>query len=328
LEWDVVASDSLRAPFQGFVRFKVVSRLEETDEAKRSKELDHKYQVFVGLTRGREFIEYRFEFEVGSEPPELRRALMFFPGLDTNFRAYDPSPNGSCWDGIARSPGLDGGKENAPSGVPTEPARSASPNEMQDASGLRSPSPATVAQAKVVSFAWADSDGVFLGLPKWADDWVKKNAKKFPALRFSQAPVSGAENYLVVLSASTRMLSGFQPVVRFTATTSTADVSGRGIVTDDYGSMWSYTYRGTVTTTTTTMTHQDVPYTLETRTLYASVYGGPLNSLVAQNSKWTAWQEGGDPNQALGTNLGGLIRRIHMKTRLLDGVVKGIAELP
>jgi len=188
--------------------------------------------------------------------------------------------------------------------------------------------PATGPQPKVVSFAWADSYGVYLGLPKWADDWVQKNAKKFPALRCSQTPVSGAENYLVVLSASTSMLSGFQPVVRFTTATSTADVSGRGSVTDYYGSIWSYTYQGTATTTTTTMTRQDVPYTLETRTLYASAYGGPLNLLVARNSEWTVRQEGGDPSQALGTNLGGLVRRIRMKTRLLDGVVKDIAKLP
>src|SRR5580704_3830544 len=327
LEWDVVTSDSLRAPFQGFVRFKIVSRLEETDEARRSKELDHKYQVFVGLSRGRDFVEYRFEFVVGSEPPELRRALLFFPGLDTDFRAYDPSPNGSCWDRIAKSPGADG-KEKVSSDAAGEPAGTASSNEMQQhASGLH-PTPAVVPRAKVVTFAWADSGGVYLGSPKWADDWVRKNAKKFPALRFSRAPISGAENYLVVLSTSTSILSGFQAVVRLATTTSTADVSGRGTVTDNYGSTWSYTLRGNVTTTTTTMTRQDVPYTFETRTLYASAYGGPLNLLVARNSEWTSRQEGGDPNEALGTNLGGLARRIRMKTRLLDGVAKAIAELP
>jgi hypothetical protein len=45
VEWDVVASDSLRTPFQGFVQFRVVTQLEESEEAKRSKELDYKYHA-------------------------------------------------------------------------------------------------------------------------------------------------------------------------------------------------------------------------------------------------------------------------------------------
>ena len=50
--------------------------------------------------------------------------------------------------------------------------------------------------------------------------------------------------------------------------------------------------------------------------------------LVARNSEWTSRQEGGDPNEALGTNLEGLARRIRMKTRLHDGVVRDVEKLP
>jgi hypothetical protein len=39
-------------------------------------------------------------------------------------------------------------------------------------------------------------------------------------------------------------------------------------------------------------------------------------------------QRGGDPTQGVVTNLGGLVRRIRMKTRLLDGIVRNIAKLP
>lgn len=38
-------------------------------------------------------------------------------------------------------------------------------------------------------------------------------------------------------------------------------------------------------------------------------------------------QRGGDSTQGVVTNLGSLIRRIRMKTRLLDGVVKEIARI-
>ena len=47
VDWDVVASDSLRSPLQGFVKFNVPIRLEETEEAKQSAKLDKKYREFV-----------------------------------------------------------------------------------------------------------------------------------------------------------------------------------------------------------------------------------------------------------------------------------------
>jgi hypothetical protein len=194
--------------------------------------------------------------------------------------------------------------------------------------GQLSASLPTTEASKNISFACAPPNGVYLCSPKWTEDWVKKNVKKFAGIHFSQSPVSGAENYLIVLSTSTSALSGFQPVVRWNTTRSTADVSGRGTADDDYGSTWTYTYHGTATTTTMTTTQEDVPYTVETITIYASAYGGPLNSLVAQNSESTVRREGGDPDAAVVTNLGGLIRRIRIKTRLLDGVVKDIAKLP
>jgi PEGA domain len=169
---------------------------------------------------------------------------------------------------------------------------------------------------------------VYLCLPKWTEDWVKKNDKKFPGIHFSQTPVPGTDNYLIVFSTSTDVLSGFQPVVRWNTTTSVSDVSGRGAAADIYGSTWTYTYQGTATTTTMTTTQEDVPYTVETTTIYASAYGGPSNSLVAQNSESTVRQEGGDSTAAVVTNLGGLMRRIRIKTRLLDGAVRDIAKLP
>ena len=194
--------------------------------------------------------------------------------------------------------------------------------------GQPSAPPSATPVLKNISFACAPSNAVYLCSPKWTEDWVRKNAKEFAGIRFSQTPVPGAENYLVVFSTSMSVLSGFQPVVRWNTTTSTADVSGRGTVADDYGSTWTYTYQGTATVTTMTTTQEDVPYTVETTTIYASAYGGPLNSLVAQNSEWTSRQQGGDATAGVVTNLAGIIRGIRIKTRLLDGVVKDVAKLP
>jgi Trypsin-like peptidase domain len=119
LEWDVLPSTSLRAPFQGYVWFDLPQDLQETDEAKRSKELHAKYEFLV--TTLSKFLEYRYEFDLGSDAPELKRALIKFPAPLTGppiFKPYEPSPNSQgtifCWDRIARSP--------EPAAAPENPA--------------------------------------------------------------------------------------------------------------------------------------------------------------------------------------------------------------
>jgi PEGA domain len=181
---------------------------------------------------------------------------------------------------------------------------------------------------KTVSFAWADADGVHLGLAHWTNDWIKKNAKNFPVIRFSQIPVSGADNYLVVVSDSTSVLSGFQPVVRMNSTTSETNFSGSGDARDNSGFRWSFTFDGRATSTTTTMTQEDVPYTIESHTLFASVYGGPGDLLISRESETIGWQQGGNPSSAAIYNLGELARRIRLKTRLLNNVARDIVDFP
>jgi hypothetical protein len=181
---------------------------------------------------------------------------------------------------------------------------------------------------KTVSFAWADADGVHLGSPHWTIDWIRKNAKNFPAIRFSQIPASGADNYLIVISDSTSVLSGFQPVVRVNSTTSETNFSGSGDARDNSGSSWSFTFDGRATSTTTTMTQEDVPYTIESHTLYASVYGGPGDLLISRESETIGWQQGGDPSSAAIYNFGELARRIRLKTRLLNNVARDIVDFP
>jgi hypothetical protein len=188
--------------------------------------------------------------------------------------------------------------------------------------------PPLASELKTVSFAWADADGVHLGLAHWTNDWIKKNAKNFPVIRFSQIPVSGADNYLVVVSDAMSMLSGFQPVVRVNSTTSETNFSGSGDARDNSGFRWSFTFDGRATSTTTTMTQEDVPYTIESHTLYASVYGGPGDLLISRESETIGWQEGGNPSSAAIYNLGELARRIRFKTRLLNNVAKDIVDFP
>jgi len=109
-DWDVVTSDSLRSPFQGFVRFRTSGYYEETDEAKQSKKLDAEYrQAVQGMKWCEELhhiscydTEYRYEFDLGSNSPELRKATMSIAVIKGP-TVYEPR-GGTCWDGIAKSP--------------------------------------------------------------------------------------------------------------------------------------------------------------------------------------------------------------------------------
>jgi hypothetical protein len=122
------------------------------------------------------------------------------------------------------------------------------------------------------------------------------------------------------------LLAGFSPTVETNTSKTFASDSGCGMATGTYGEARSYTYQGTAMATT--MMYAEVPCTLDTRTLHASAYGVPRNVLVARNSEWTVRQEGGDPATGVINGVAELLRRIRMKTRLIDGVRdKGSPEI-
>jgi S1-C subfamily serine protease len=107
-DWDVIASDSLRSPFQGIVRFRIVAHVEETEAAKHSKKLDAEYRNFALAMKwceednhaSCEVTDYRYEFDLGSDP-ELRRAFM---SIAIKKEPFIYQPQDTCWDNIAKSP--------------------------------------------------------------------------------------------------------------------------------------------------------------------------------------------------------------------------------
>jgi S1-C subfamily serine protease len=113
LAWDVQPSDSLRQPFEGFVRFDVPVRIEETAKGRQSQKLDQDYHKFVDdiseYERKRDnsislaALRHRYEFDLSSgTSPELKKA--FISRMNKEFVVYEPQAN-SCWDAIAHSPG-------------------------------------------------------------------------------------------------------------------------------------------------------------------------------------------------------------------------------
>ena len=179
--------------------------------------------------------------------------------------------------------------------------------------------------SKVISFALADSSGVhpFMGTGNWIENWIRKNNKKYSDVCFSQSPMGGRTNYLVVLSQSASFFSGFDPVVKTDTSTSTSPVSGTGTVTNNYGGMWNYTYNGTVTNTTTTTTHENVPYTINSNTLFANAYEDN-GVLISRRYHVYSTKSGGDSANSLGYNLGNGLRAINARGRLIGLVVNDI----
>jgi hypothetical protein len=184
---------------------------------------------------------------------------------------------------------------------------------------------------KNVSFAVAEGGQIVPRVPAFADKWISKNQKKYAGLCFSQAPNSRAANYLLVFSTSQSAFNGIYPVVRTSTNTNTntTPVSGSGTVTDNYGSMWNYTYDGTVTTTTTTTTttHDDLPYTDTSNTLYLRSYD-QNGRVISERWRTITTRQGGDGANTLGYNLGAALGAIHMKQHLLKNVVEDVTKGP
>jgi len=221
----------------------------------------------------------------------------------------------SCSDWLAiRAAKLNPNPVIPPAGVQPAPKLAANPI----------PQPVKQSYVKSISFAVANHNGgVEYYVPKWAQNWVKKNAKKYRDIQFTQEKGVGNNSYLIVFSDSAHALAGFEPVTHTSTSTSTTPVSGSGTVTDYYGDRWNYTYDGTVTTTTTTRTTENEAYRIESSTLYATTFDS-RGGTVSQHWHEYSTKSGGDAYNSLGYNLGNALGAINARGRLLSAAMKDI----
>jgi YD repeat-containing protein len=178
---------------------------------------------------------------------------------------------------------------------------------------------------KNISFAVAEGGQIVSRAPGFTQKWISKNQKQYPGLCFSQNANSNAANYVLVFSTSISAFNGLYPTLRTNTSTSTNPVSGSGMITDNYGGMWSYTYNGTATTTTTTTTHENLPYTDTSNTLYLYSYD-QHGKLISWHWRTITTRQGGDGANTLGYNLGAALFSIHFKEHLLKDAVSDIAR--
>jgi YD repeat-containing protein len=178
---------------------------------------------------------------------------------------------------------------------------------------------------KNISFAVAEGGQVATLAPKFTAKWVESNAKNYPGVCFSETPHAQAANFVIVFATSQSAFKGIYPTIRTPSSTSTNPVSGQGTVTDTYGSTWSYTYNGTVTSGTTTTLHVNLPYTDTATSMYAYSYD-QVGRLVSERRRKIATRQVGDGANTLGYNLGTALVRIHFRERLLTDAVNDLTR--
>src|SRR3989440_50741 len=178
---------------------------------------------------------------------------------------------------------------------------------------------------KNVSLGSVDKERLFLAIPEWAANWYEKNQKRFPGMCFSDSPMLGAQNYLVVFYTSAPAVSGIDTLRETSAAAEISPTSGVGTFTTHYGSTWHYTFDRTATTTVTTVLTEKVPHSLQSNVLYAPAYseqGVPISqhwpTATANNGKGTSVKHGKNRDAAL--------PEIHIMSDLLNQIAEDIAK--
>jgi hypothetical protein len=175
-----------------------------------------------------------------------------------------------------------------------------------------------------VTFVTVENGQVVHLMPNWAIDWIKKNLKKYPGVKFqTSGPASGEQNYVIAFSYSSNAVNGFEPVTHTDTSTSTDPVSANGTVTNDQGDSWNYTMNGEVTTTTTTTTTTNEAYTRTYNALYLTAYN-EQGQPVAQRWHVYSSQQGGNPYKSAAYNLGSALAAIHAKGDLMQAILKDV----
>jgi hypothetical protein len=177
---------------------------------------------------------------------------------------------------------------------------------------------------KNVSLGSLDKEKLFLAIPEWAANWYEKNQKRFPGMCFSDSPMPGAQNYLVVFYTSAPAVSGIDPLKNISAS---ADISpsGVGTFTTSYGSTWHYTYDRTATTTVTTVLTEKVPHNLQPNVLYATAYS-EQGIPISQHWPTAITKKGKETSGKHGKNRDASLPAFHMMGELLNEMAEDIAK--
>lgn len=149
---------------------------------------------------------------------------------------------------------------------------------------------------QVITVAGLTPNGLVLYVPPEGLKFMAKNSQNYPRmclLEDATNVIPGLPRYLLVYSYSENAFAGFQPVTR--VNTTITPVSGSGTVMSAYGSMWNFTYYGTVKTRE--IDTIEAPYVIQSHSLYLNAYNESGN-LVSHHSLSVSSQIGGNETSA------------------------------
>src|SRR6267378_929771 len=176
-----------------------------------------------------------------------------------------------------------------------------------------------------VSLGSLDKEKLFLAIPEWAANWYEKNQKRFPGMCFSDSPMPGAQNFLVVFYTSAPAVSGTEPLKNISASADMLPLSGVGTFTTSYGSTWHYTYDRTATPTVTSVLVEKVPQNLQPNVLYATAYS-EQGIPISQHWPTAMTKKGREISGKPGKNQDASLPAIHMMGELLNEMAEDIAK--
>src|SRR6266581_648048 len=124
---------------------------------------------------------------------------------------------------------------------------------------------------KNITLGTVGKEKLYLGIPEWASRWIEKNSKKLPGICFSDSPMSGARNFLIVFYTSAES-SKTELLTTAPSSSAASWPEGQGAFTTSYGSTWHYHHDETVGTTVTSLLPDDSPHGGPAHVSYAMAY--------------------------------------------------------
>jgi hypothetical protein len=125
---------------------------------------------------------------------------------------------------------------------------------------------------KNITLGGLKGERLVLGVPGWAAKWIEKNEKRMPQICFSETPMKGARNYLIVFSTPAGAAKGRDIQDAVVNPEKGSRAAGVGTFTTSYGSTWHYSYDRNVGTTVLTQDDADEPHGQPGQVLYATAY--------------------------------------------------------
>ena len=126
---------------------------------------------------------------------------------------------------------------------------------------------------KNITIGGLKGEKLVLGTPKWAADWIEKNQKRMLDVCFSDTPMQGVRNYLIVFYTSATTSGGPEaPNPAAPAPQGGSPAAGVGTFTTSYGSTWHYFFERNVGVTINSSLDADQPQSEPNKVSYATAY--------------------------------------------------------